>query len=183
MHYEDLLREAAEENVEVVYFPLKSRLKGLYYDQVIAIRCGLSSTAEKACILAEELGHYHTTSGNILDQSRLQNRKQERRARAWSYQKLVPLEKLVQAYKIGISTRYELADFLEITEQFLTAALMTYKEKYGPCCRVGDYWIYFEPLGIFDIRQQKLEPAFNMAGFVLKCGFDINIHNTTKGKL
>jgi len=148
--YEKLLCEAEKENIEVVYMPLKGRIKGLYCDKVIAINKNIETTAEKTCVLAEELGHYYTTVGNILDQKRIQNRKLERRARAWAYKKLVPLYKLVEAYKDGIKNRFELAEYLQVTEEFLDEALKYYKEKYGMYYRLGKYWIYFEPLGILE---------------------------------
>jgi Zn-dependent peptidase ImmA (M78 family) len=100
-----LLNEAEKECIEVVSLPFKGNLKGLYYDKVIALNKNLETTAEKCCVLAEELGHYYTSAGNILDQSKIENRKQERRARTWAYQKLVPLDKLVLAYKEGIRTK------------------------------------------------------------------------------
>lgn len=126
------MREAEKENIEVVYLPLRGRIKGLYYNNVIALNKNLDTTAEQTCILAEELGHYFTSVGNILDQNQLQNRKLERRARAWAYQRLIPLEKLIQAYKNGIRTRHELSEYLGVTEQFLYEAVKYYNEKYGP---------------------------------------------------
>lgn len=150
MLYEDLLREAQEERIEVVYRPLRGKLNGLYSDHIIAISSKVSTTAERTCVLAEELGHYHTTAGNILNQKKLLNRKQELKARGWSYRRLVPLDKLVEAHKAGIKNRFELAEFLHITEGFLDAALKYYREKRGIYCRVGDYWICFEPLGILE---------------------------------
>ena len=148
--YEKLLCEAEKENIEVVYMPLKGRIKGLYCDKVIAINKNIETTAEKTCVLAEELGHYYTTVGNILDQKRIQNRKLERRARAWAYQRLVPLDKLTEAYKAGIRNRFELAEYLEVTERLLEEAIKYYREKYGIYCRVGKYWICFDPLGIIE---------------------------------
>ena len=130
--YEELLNEAEQDNITVVYRPMRGNIKGLYYDRVIALNKNIDTTAEKTCILAEELGHYFTSVGNILDQNQLQNRKLERRARAWGYQRLVPLDKLILAYKQGIRSRYELAEYLEVTEQFLADVLKYYKEKYGP---------------------------------------------------
>lgn len=153
--FETLLNEAHKENLEVVFMPFKERLKGLYYDKVIAINKNIDTTAEKTCILAEELGHYHTTVGNILDQKKITNRKLERRARAWGYQRLVPLDKLILAYEKGIRSRYELAEFLEITEQFLADALKYYKDKYGLYCQVGGYYICFEPLAIVHNFQKE----------------------------
>ena len=145
--FEDLLKEAENEHIEVVYVPFRGKLKSLYYDKAIALNKNLEITAEKTYVLAEELGHYYTTVGNILDQTQILNRKQERRARAWGYQKLVPLDKLIQAYKEGIRTQHELAEFLEVTEQYLIDALKYYKEKYS-IYRVGKYYICFEPLRI-----------------------------------
>ncbi|NLT94071.1 MAG: ImmA/IrrE family metallo-endopeptidase [Clostridia bacterium] len=148
--HETLLIEAEKECIEVVYLPLKGKIKGLYYDKVIGLNKNLETTAEKCCVLAEELGHYYTTAGNILDQSKIENRKQERRARTLAYQKLVPLDKLVEAYKAGIRTKHELAEYLGVTERFLCDAVKYYKEKYGIYCRVGEYWICFDPLGIIE---------------------------------
>jgi len=146
--YETLLNVAQTEHVKVLYLPMRENLKGLYYDQVIALNKNIETTAEKTCVLAEELGHYYTSIGNVLDQSKIQNRKQERRARAWAFKKLVPLDKLLEAFNEGIRTRYELAEYLEVTEKFLDDAIKFYRRKYGLYCRVGDYYIYFEPLGV-----------------------------------
>jgi hypothetical protein len=41
--------------------------------------------------LAEEIGHYATSSGNIVDYSTVESRKQERRARDYGYQLTVTL--------------------------------------------------------------------------------------------
>ena len=158
--YETLLQEAHEEEIEVVCIPLHGELKGLYSCNVIAINSNTATEAEKACILAEELGHYHTTVGDILDQTKTQNRKQERQACAWSYRRLVPLEKLIQASDLGIRTRPDLAENLHITEQLLVAALRHYKEKYGLYCNSNGYWICFEPLGVVKVfGLQTKEPA------------------------
>jgi len=66
--YEELLEEAAAQNISVdENFPFHGNLKGLYVDQNIALSDQLETSAEKACILAEELGHHYTSVGNILD--------------------------------------------------------------------------------------------------------------------
>lgn len=147
--YEALLSEAQKEHIDVVEFPFRGRLRGLYYDRVIGI-CRHTTNAEKACILAEELGHFHTSAGDLLDQSKIVNRKLEKRARRWGYEKLVPLDKLIAAYRAGFKTDYELAEFLGITEAFLAAAIEHYTTKYGTYCRVRDYWVHFEPLRVFE---------------------------------
>lgn len=40
-----------------------------------------NAEAEKACVLAEELGHHYTAVGDIIDQSYYSNRKQELRGK------------------------------------------------------------------------------------------------------
>lgn len=127
-------------------------LKGLYFDRDIAIERTLTQT-EKACVLAEELGHYYTTTGNILDQSKVENRKQEYHARLWAYNKQIGLMGIVKAYQYGCRNSYEVADYLGVTEEFLADALKAYKSKYGICATVDNYIVYFEPyVGIMEIK-------------------------------
>lgn len=152
--YERLHHEAAHQGISIYEKPLPARLKGLYADKVIWINRNIPTTTEKACILAEELGHYHTTAGDITDQSKTGNRKQERRARAWAYEKLVPLTKIVQAYHAGVTSRHELAEYLGVTEDFLQSALDRYKEKYGLYTTIGQYAIRFEPLGVLEMLEE-----------------------------
>lgn len=152
MGYEDLILESELLGVSVYEKKLSEKIKGLYSNNVVCINKKIESSIEKACILAEELGHYHTTSGNILDQSKIENRKQEKRARNWAYKKLVPLEKLVQASNEGIQTKYELAEYLAVTEEFLENAIKRYKEEYGLFTEVEGKILYFEPLGVLELK-------------------------------
>lgn len=103
-----LLHEAEKEGIEVVYLPLRGRIKGLYYNNVIALNKNIDTTAEKTCILAEELGHYYTSCGNIIDTSDTNNRKQEVKARRWAVKRLVPLKKSSRRLKqdVGICMRW-----------------------------------------------------------------------------
>lgn len=151
MTYEDLLKEALQHGLDIYEMPLKPRIKGLYSDNIIGINKSISSSTEKACILAEELGHHYKTSGNILDQSKIENRQQENRARSWAYEKLVPLTSFVQAHKQGIKNRFELADFLGVTEDFLDSAINRYIEIYGPQVTVGNLTVILEPLGVLEL--------------------------------
>ena len=54
---------------------------GLIKGRRIAIRQDIPTLTQKADVLAEELGHYYTTVGNILDQANIDARRQERKAR------------------------------------------------------------------------------------------------------
>jgi len=147
--YDNLLIEAETNGLIVKEKPLKAyrgRIKG----NKIAIKQDLN-TKEKTCVLAEELGHHYTSVGNILDQSKVENRKQERKARAWAYNLLIPLNAFVDAYKAGVTNRYELAEFLEVSEEFLQEAIDYYSSKYGICVKLDKHIIYFNPLGVMEI--------------------------------
>lgn len=72
--YEALLDEACDIGLIVKEKPLQynnGRIKG----NRIAIRQDINTTTEKACVLAEELGHHYTSVGNIIDMEYTGNRK------------------------------------------------------------------------------------------------------------
>ena len=144
MNYEALLDEAHQQGLIAKEKPLKynnGRIKGMR----IAIRQDIPTQIEKSCILAEELGHYHTTYGDILDQTDTGNRKQELRARMWAYDRQIGLLGIIRCFEAGCQSQSEMAEFLDVTEDFLREALERYRQKYGICTSVDQYIIYFEP--------------------------------------
>ena len=143
--YEILLSEASDLGLIVKEKPLKynnGRIKG----NKVAIRQDIETTAQKTCVLAEELGHHYTSSGDIIDQNDIRNQKQEGRARLWAYNEMVGLLGLIRAYEHGCTSRFEIADFLGVTEPFLEDCIQKYKSKYGICTTVDNYTVYFEPV-------------------------------------
>ena len=151
--YEALSDEAHSAGIDIIEKHLRGRNKGLYGDGVILLDKRISTIIEKACILAEELGHHHTSSGNILDQQDICNRKQELRARQWAYECMIPLDHIVQAHHARISGRYDLAEYLGVTEEFLQAAIDRYTEKHGLSVRADDrHVILFDPLGVLEAK-------------------------------
>lgn len=144
MNYEALLDEAHQEGLVVKEKPLRynnGRIKG----KRIAIRKDIETNTEKTCVLAEELGHYYTTTGDILDQSDTMNRKQEYRARLWGYNRLIGLMGIINAYIHGCQTLYEMAAYLDVTEEYLREAIFCYRNKYGVYKKIDNYVVYFEP--------------------------------------
>lgn len=130
MKYEALLDEAYQEGLLVKEKPLKyndGRIKG----NKVAIRKSIATTNKKLCVLAEELGHYHTSVGDILDQTDIDNQKQECVARGWAYNKLVPFDRIREAYSSGYTEVYTMAEFLDVDEEFLRDSLVYYEGKYG----------------------------------------------------
>lgn len=141
--YEDILMEADSHGLITREKPLQAH-KGRIKGNRIAINNKLTEK-EKKCILAEELGHYYTGSGDILDQSSASNRKQELHGRVYAYNKLVGLMGIVDAYKNHCTSISETAEHLDIPEDFLKDALNHYKSKYGKYATIDNYVIFFEP--------------------------------------
>ena len=144
--HEDLLQEIEDNNIDIVEKPLRGNLKGLYSDNIIALGDQIKTNTERTCVLAEELGHYYTSAGDILDQSTIENRKQEYKARRWAVKRLVRVEDIIEAFNAGVSTRSELAECLNITEKFLYIAIDHFKGIYGQFTELNEYVICFDPL-------------------------------------
>lgn len=143
MNYEDLLEEAHREGLIVKEKPLAAR-DGLINGRRIAIRQNIPQV-QKACALAEEIGHYKRNVGDITDQSKVSNRKQEQLGRLWAYNRLVGLYGIISGYHARCQNRYELAKHLGITEEYLQEAINCYHAKYGVFVELSNYIIIFEP--------------------------------------
>ena len=129
MNYEQLLTAADQEGLLVKEQPLTEH-DGLIRGSRIAI------------------GHYHTSSGNILDQNKVESRKQEYRARLYGYNLKIGLTGLISAYEAGCGNLYEMAEYLNATEEYLKEAIQCYHSKYGVYAVVDNYVIYFEPFAV-----------------------------------
>ena len=143
MKYDVLLNDANTEGLKIKERPFHTydgRIKG----NNIYLRKDMN-TAEKTCVLAEELGHHHTSVGNIIDMTDIQNRKQERQARLWGYNKLIGLTGIINAYRSGCQSRHEIAEKLDVTEEYLQECIDCYQDKYGVYTEIDNYVICFIP--------------------------------------
>lgn len=144
MGYEDLLIEAEQAGLTVKEKPLPlsdGRIKG----RRIAIRRDIPTLAQKADVLAEELGHYYTTVGRIIEQDSVNACKQERCARLWGYNKRIGLIGIINAYKAHCRSLFEVAEYLDVSEESLKEALEYYRQIYGRGEMIDNYFIQFEP--------------------------------------
>ena len=143
---ERLEDEACRDGIELVNCRFDSpRIKGLYCDKTIGINLDIDTSTEKVCVLAEELGHHHTSVGDILDMTDIGNRKQERQARLWGYNKLIGLAGLIKAYEAGCQNCFEMAEYLGVTDEYLCECLEVYRDKYGIGTTVDNYYVMFIP--------------------------------------
>ncbi len=145
MEYEELLLEAERAGllVKEKCLPLSDgRIKG----KRIAIRRDIPTLTKKADVLAEELEHYYTSVGRIVEQDTVNARKQERTARLWAYNKRIGLTGILRAFQNHCTSRYEIAEYLGVSEDTLAEALEYYRQIYGEGVMVDNYLVQFEPV-------------------------------------
>lgn len=119
-------------------------VKGLYYKEnnlppVIAIdKAIVLYKSWYISILCEELGHHFTTQGNLLKQSsnyydKLIKNKKENLAKKWAANFLISDEEFVQALCNNISSRYDLCNYFNVTEEILQykiASILNDEDRY-----------------------------------------------------
>ena len=127
--------------------PLREKASVIGRTGLMLLSCGTGAWRVRSSMntLAEELGHHHTSVGNIIDMENVSNRKQERQARFWGYNKLIGLTGIVNAFESGCQSAYEASEFLEVTVEYLQECIDCYRDKYGICTEIGNYIIYFIP--------------------------------------
>ncbi|WP_369040738.1 ImmA/IrrE family metallo-endopeptidase [Staphylococcus epidermidis] len=150
-HYEELLTKNEHIKIKDTH-SLPNGYSGFYKDGVILIDKNLSER-RKAEVLYEELAHHKLTYGNILDQSKFNNRKFENYARRYGYEAALPLRIIVEAHNYGVSNLYELAEYVQLSEEYIAEILKHYKNKYGIGTHYGEYLITFDPLRVFKYKE------------------------------
>ena len=78
--------------------------------------------------LAHELGHCQT--GSFYNINTLETRERmEYRADRWAIKKLIPFHTLLNVLKSGITEKWELAEYFNVTEDYIEKAQQLYAEK------------------------------------------------------
>lgn len=127
--------------IELINYNFKSdNIKAMCSDSIIALSTKVTDTKEKICILMEELAHIKINVGNISN-----NPKEELKARGIAYNSLIGLNGIIASYQYGCITKYDMAEFLEVTETFLEEAINWYRSKYGLYTIFNNYKIQFIP--------------------------------------
>lgn len=85
--------------------------RGLYYEGAIYTKENMS-VYKKHETLAEEIAHHKITYGNILDQSKILNRKFENYARRKAYESVISIQGIIDAYENGVHNLHEMSLFL-----------------------------------------------------------------------
>lgn len=127
-------------------------LSGFYYLNTeygiksITLSRSLDTTAKKTCILAEELEHYISTPQDLFTAPKDLRDKYENIARFAAIRRLMSFDKLIKCRIL--CDIYEMADYLNITPEFIATGLLAYKEHYGYSVLYRGYTIRFEPFSV-----------------------------------
>ena len=83
----------------------------------------IETTAEERVHLAHEIGHCETLAFyNAYSPLEIRG-KQEKRADRWAVSRLVPVRELTEALKHGIKEIWDLAEYFDVTEEFMLRAI------------------------------------------------------------
>lgn len=128
LSYENI-KEKFGHDLVILERDLPDSLRGLYADGVIIINKDLTDV-EKACVLLEEIGHHKKSTGNILDQTILENRRQEARAREWAAMTAITPEDIRRLQQDpSVQSNWQAAEQLCVTESMLRYAYEYYQRK------------------------------------------------------
>ena len=123
---------------------------GLIIDDIVYLRPG-QSYEQLTQTVSEEIGHYLTSVGDISDTDKLENRKQEQKARDVGATLIVSPQDLLDCYKAGMVTYWECADFLEVSMEVLERAVNVYSRSCNGKLKYKHYTFYFCANGTIDI--------------------------------
>ncbi len=150
--FESLEQHAADRKIKLYTTDLPDPIKGLYFSHddfhAITLSNALETSPERVTVLAEELGHYHTTPINLFTAPAPVAAMYERRAVAWAANALIPLSSIVAAWRAGVRSRWELAEYLGVTDEFTVRALELYRARCGLSVCVDGCLITFDLLHI-----------------------------------
>lgn len=107
-----------------------SNIEGIYFKvpdlpPTIGINKSIVNDSKKyISTLSEELGHYFTTSGDLIENCKTYNEKlfrnkKEKKAKLWASDFLISDEEFVQALNNCIISIYEMADHFNVTEEMI----------------------------------------------------------------
>lgn len=89
----------------------------------------IETTAEERVHLAHEIGHCETLAFyNAYSPLEIRER-HESRANRWAVSKLVPVRELTEALKNGINEIWDLAEFFNVTEDFMRKAIEIHRAR------------------------------------------------------
>lgn len=132
MELKKLYDIADKENITIIDFKMKNKAIIGKVDKKYCIGLNyqkIGDSREEKELLAEELGHYYYDAfyNSYSDISTIKQK--EYRANKWKCTVLVSINELKEAFKKGLNSLYEIADYLNLSESTVQFAYNYYKEN------------------------------------------------------
>lgn len=132
MELNKLYNIVVKENISIDDFRMKNKAIILRVDKDYYIGLNYSkikSITEEKELLAEELGHYYCNAFYNSSSSPSTIAQKEYRANKWKCTVLVSVNDFKDAFKKGLKNVYEIAEYLNISEDTVAFAYNYYKEN------------------------------------------------------
>lgn len=149
---DSLDEEIKGQNIIFLEYGFPSCIQAVYCNfgrPAIVLNKRIKKTYTRNAVKAHELGHHYTCPGDLCSASPPVRKKCETLAGRWALFRIMPLEKLISAYRAGVRAPDELSEYLEISLEVIAYGLRTYRQIYGQSFRLGAYTITFDPFNIF----------------------------------
>ena len=131
-------------NVDVVDVKLKNNFAIAFFDNFLVIdRSKCKTAAQERTVLAHEAGHYMSGAFYRAYSPFEVKEQAEHRAFAASVEKYLPVNEILNCYKMGMTENWEIAEYFNLEEEFVEKAvhywtdckgivLIAYKRKNAP---------------------------------------------------
>ena len=86
------------------------------------------TAAERACWLAEEIGHHHNKPARVLRYDTVDDWRAEAKARRWAHDRMLSVD-AIRTAAANTDDEYEIADALGVSVQFLREAVDDYMAR------------------------------------------------------
>lgn len=131
MELQDLYDFAQKQNIEVLKYPMQSNGSMSIMSQSGACYIGMDESVqdgstEERVHLSHELGHCVTGSFYNIYATLDNRQKHENQADKWAIKALIPLEDLNEAVDKGYTEIWELAEYFNVTYEFMQKAVCYY---------------------------------------------------------
>ena len=129
---EELEEEASSLSIEVIDTDIQIEGMNAAYLNLSGIaRIFLQKSGtmrERACWIAEELGHHHTGPKQVLSYRSVEDWRAEARARRWAHMRLLTPDAIYTAAQ-NTDDIYEIAEALNVSEEFLRESIDDFQSK------------------------------------------------------
>ena len=132
MELTKLYNIAERENIDIINFKMKNKaiIERIDKEYYIGLNYSkIESVTEEKELLAEELGHYYCNAFYNSNSDFSTISKKEYRANKWKCTVLVSANDFIDAFKKGLKNIYEIAEYLNLSEDTVAFAYNYYKEN------------------------------------------------------